>query len=795
MATTNHSTFFNTFLNPPNNTTTTTTNMSGANSLSNTSSSFSATSSAISRKLPPHHLEAIQTQKAQASTNFRPVSTVQSSEDMNGSHSQYPSHTSLHSQEHSAGSGIDGIITVYSELPPMSATTANDSYPFTPSTLVGAVHSPMENHHEYPAQHPQAHARTSGSLARHQLQQQDVSSSDNTPYRASMSSNNQSRHAHDISSSNNNRNGIRYSTSKQQGSQGMDLINSSSSNDPQFQHLPTLWQILHRKTLPPVCLFNFYLYMRDCEKSSEEVDFWLDVTAHEILWRLYVRATKRRQTVAAQERAKKEERGAEEREAARLEAERWKAQMEEEHEKEQLKKGHQQKPSLNLAMYEPHWSAANRYLEMSEVGSDNFSNVASMTDATSTYNQQHQSSDMTQLSTLQDSEPIILPQNSSSASLPSQNVTERKVPDLPDAVPNNWSHLEETSQNKLETGAGAGLSTNTSSAEMAESSGEKGKGLGTAVAGHPSGTLGTSTTKSTSNKRNLTSGAYGVTKEDLLRSAERIYCKYLIPQAEKPVRIPGSVRHRVALLMDTTMMNRALSGTATNKGAGGHAATLSSLGTEAALKRKNGVESRSENAQSSSMASLTSPKNKRLGDSKSQSNSNGCQKQGVRQSTISQCSVQQPDQDVGLVFAEAREIVFDGMESYYFPRFLQARAYGNMVHSHRVARVILGLLILFIGFVIVLCMIFTNLRPRSMRAWAFIPIFLGILLCTTFQFNICPLMVAFGVSETKWMQFAKIEEPFILIVHRKRAVKVLVVAVLYTICVGIVFGLVPGHRL
>jgi len=89
----------------------------------------------------------------------------------------------------------------------------------------------------------------------------------------------------------------------------MDLTYSNSSDGSRFQHLPTLWQVLHRKTLPPVCLFNFYLYMRDHERSSEEVDFWLDVTAHELLWRLYVRATKRRLT---QERIEKEERNVEE---------------------------------------------------------------------------------------------------------------------------------------------------------------------------------------------------------------------------------------------------------------------------------------------------------------------------------------------------------------------------------------------------------------------------------------------------------------------------------------------------
>ncbi|KAF9170279.1 Bud site selection protein, Revert to axial protein 1 [Mortierella sp. AD011] len=765
--------------------------MSNANSFSNTSSSLSAisTTSSTSRKQPPRHLEAIQTQKAQASTSFLPVSTTKNGGD---DVTQYPS-CSPHSGQQTQH-GVAGTEMMYSEQPLATAATANDGFPFTPSTLVGGVLSPVEYHHDYPGQHQKVHIRTSGTLPRRQIQHQyDTSSlSDNAPYRASMNSNRQICHADNLSSSGsstNGRNGGRYGTRKQQG---VAPTYSSSSDDAQPQQLPTLWQVLHRKTVPPVCLFNFYLYMRDYEKSSEEVDFWLDVTAHEVLWRLYVRATKRKQILAAQEKAEREER-----EAARLEAERWKAQMEEEQEKE-LRKGHQQKGSINLAMYEPHWSAVNRYLEMSEAESDNLSNTgASMTETGSHYNhlqqqQEYQSSDMTQLSNMQGSDVLTLRVNESPAISPSHNSTTREVPVLPGAVPNNWAHLEDEdikSKNKHETGTRitssvSGLSTSTVGALTAKETTVDGREKGTGTEGVSMGTL--TTAKSANAKRGLATSATSpsVTKEDLQRSAERIYCKYLVPQAEKPVRIPGSVRRRVAQVMDSVMMINADEIITSNNNNINVATTTtfssSSSRMETVPKSKNGIPS------SPSMVSLNSPRNEKLSPA---------QKQEVRQSMVSQSSFYQPDQDLGLVFAEAREIVFEGMESYYFPRFLKTRAYGNMAHSHRVARAASGLFILFIGFVIVLCMIFLNLRPRSVRAWALIPIYVGILLCTTFQFNICPLIAAFGVSETRWMKFAEIKEPNILALHRKRAIKVLVVSLLYTICVGTVFGLVPGHRL
>ncbi|ORX95750.1 G-protein signaling regulator [Basidiobolus meristosporus CBS 931.73] len=55
-------------------------------------------------------------------------------------------------------------------------------------------------------------------------------------------------------------------------------------NDPQ---LPTLDQVLSRKTTPPVCLYNYYLFLRDTHRSVENLDFWLDVVAHENLCKLY----------------------------------------------------------------------------------------------------------------------------------------------------------------------------------------------------------------------------------------------------------------------------------------------------------------------------------------------------------------------------------------------------------------------------------------------------------------------------------------------------------------------------
>ncbi|KAG2220868.1 hypothetical protein INT45_004036 [Circinella minor] len=63
---------------------------------------------------------------------------------------------------------------------------------------------------------------------------------------------------------------------------------------PSFHNeLPTLEQVLTRKTLPPVCLYNLYIIMRDRLHMEEVLDFYLDVQHHELLWRRYVKTMRR----------------------------------------------------------------------------------------------------------------------------------------------------------------------------------------------------------------------------------------------------------------------------------------------------------------------------------------------------------------------------------------------------------------------------------------------------------------------------------------------------------------------
>ncbi|KFH61978.1 hypothetical protein MVEG_12132 [Podila verticillata NRRL 6337] len=796
--------------------------------LGQTSSISNSTGSSQSRK---PQLVAIQTQKAQASVTFRPVSSTSSGSYYDGSSHLRPTsgisdndNGSLYPRPISTVSGMSGMSDIqeggvgdmaqsqhqpqpgdekpidslsaqYSQdldaLPP-SATLS--SFPFTPSTLVDSAPSPVESEQRYPQtqqqqqpqeaqqpRHDQVHPphvegsfqtiplSPSREMITHQHQPQgkapprhhQVQYQPTLPHQLQRSSSHHHPQQHPQQRrTSTNMPSPPKQLQQHQGSQGMDMTYSTSSDDSRAHHLPNLWQVLNRKTLPPVCLFNFYLYMRDFEKSSEEVDFWLDVTAHEVLWRLYVRATKRRAALAAAERAAEREE-LEALKAAHAEAEKWKSQIDEDHEQELLKKRHEQAASVTLDIYEPHWSAANRYLEMAGTRPSQENNQ--LADHTTTGPH------------LKDkgSDPVLLQLNSPRSPLSPSSTLGHPHQHLAGAIPPNWEAPLESPFSRLSRSQSSGGPSTYKPPEMSSTSANT-------IARAKSNAEG----KSAAALKRMSMA--GVSKEDLFRSAERIYYKYLIPQAEKRVRIPGSVRHRVAVFMDGKIKEN--------------------------MGQKDGVPTAASSTGNGSTSSLSQQSESAAGGTggatlSTPTHNNIRRKNSNNKSTLSQLSsnekgrdssstlFSQPDQDLGLVFAEAREIVFEGMESYYFPRFIRARAYGNMVHSQRLFRLVLGLFLMFVGFSVVLCLIFLNVQPRSVRAWALIPMFIGILLCTTFQFNICPILVLMQVSETKWMQFAKIKEPYIMMLHRRRGIKVVVVAILYTLCVGILFGLLPGHRL
>lgn len=58
----------------------------------------------------------------------------------------------------------------------------------------------------------------------------------------------------------------------------MDDVPGAHTPSPQpdlnRNRLPSLFEVLSRRTLPPVDLYSFYIYMRDQQRSVDYLDFW-----------------------------------------------------------------------------------------------------------------------------------------------------------------------------------------------------------------------------------------------------------------------------------------------------------------------------------------------------------------------------------------------------------------------------------------------------------------------------------------------------------------------------------------
>ncbi|RIA98558.1 RGS domain-containing protein [Glomus cerebriforme] len=340
--------------------------------------------------------------------------------------------------------------------------------------------------------------------------------------------------------------------------------------------LPTLQEVLLRKTAPPVCLYNFYLYMRDRENIAEYLDFYLDVLEHEILCRAYVKDLK--------------------------------------------------KLGLDVNIEYPEYERfrpGGPKIENDKIKFDTFISVDS-------------------------------------------------------GIKRYLSNSSRGSSNTLNSRAGEPSSLR-------------------------------------SNKTNITSTSFHnrerpFTRDELRESAERIYFKYIFEGSEKEIILSKDIKEKIT-----------------------HA--------------------------------------------------------------IEEEGIVQHKRDDPWIYYEAKKEIYAFMEREPFPRFLKCRAFGNMSLAHLTMRLFIGLFFLFLGFSIVLSLIFLDINPKTIRLWSFIPIFIGVKSLLTYLTKLSPLFVLLKISETTFFQFQRIMEPYIYSLHIKKGTKIFLQSLIISTVVTGIFVAVPGHRL
>ncbi|KAF7795451.1 hypothetical protein EIP86_006612 [Pleurotus ostreatoroseus] len=147
------------------------------------------------------------------------------------------------------------------------------------------------------------------------------------------------------------------------------------------------------------------------------------------------------------------------------------------------------------------------------------------------------------------------------------------------------------------------------------------------------------------------------------------------------------------------------------------------------------------------------------------------------------------------MFHAQKEYCFRAMEQDAFPRFLRAKAFGNLTPVSALVRLVVGLIVLWIGLAVGFSLIFLDVHPKSKRFFLFIPFTIAILFLISHQYELDPILVFLGQSESTPFRTLTIREPYVkkLLIGRAIWVSVLVAA-----CVAgltLLFWAVPGHRL
>ncbi|KAH9855464.1 hypothetical protein C2E23DRAFT_857658 [Lenzites betulinus] len=147
------------------------------------------------------------------------------------------------------------------------------------------------------------------------------------------------------------------------------------------------------------------------------------------------------------------------------------------------------------------------------------------------------------------------------------------------------------------------------------------------------------------------------------------------------------------------------------------------------------------------------------------------------------------------MFHSQKEYCYRAMEQDAFPRFLRAKAFGNLTPVSALVRLIAGLIILWIGLAVGFSLIFLDVQPKSKRFFLFIPYTLAVLFLISHQYELDPVLVFLGQSESTPFRTLSIREPYVKKLLLGRAIWVSVLVAACSVALTMIFWAVPGHRL
>ncbi|KAF9788133.1 RGS domain-containing protein [Thelephora terrestris] len=147
------------------------------------------------------------------------------------------------------------------------------------------------------------------------------------------------------------------------------------------------------------------------------------------------------------------------------------------------------------------------------------------------------------------------------------------------------------------------------------------------------------------------------------------------------------------------------------------------------------------------------------------------------------------------MFHAQKEYCFRAMEQDAFPRFLRSKAFGNLTPLSALVRLIVGLIVLWIGLAVGFSLIFLDVQPKSKRFFLFIPFTIAILFLISHQYELDPILVFFRQSESTPFRTLTIREPYVKKLLLGRAIWVTILVGALSTGLTLLFWGVPGYRL
>jgi len=167
------------------------------------------------------------------------------------------------------------------------------------------------------------------------------------------------------------------------------------------------------------------------------------------------------------------------------------------------------------------------------------------------------------------------------------------------------------------------------------------------------------------------------------------------------------------------------------------------------------------------------------------------------------------------MFHAQKEYCFRAMEQDAFPRFLRAKAFGNLTPVSALVRLVAGLIALWIALATAFSLVFLDVLPKSKRFFVrllslqpsfaysrfnhhtqlFIPFTFAILFLISHQYELDPVLVFLGQSETTPFRTLTIREPYVKKLLLGRAIWVSILVAACVTALTLLFWAVPGHRL